>query len=63
MTPPEEDRVTVDEMVDDKWITHLGRPLFGTHYDSLVKVKAEQELMVLTKQKLLDGSITLDDDL
>ncbi|KAI0295042.1 hypothetical protein B0F90DRAFT_1820770 [Multifurca ochricompacta] len=63
MTPPEEDSVTVDDMVDDKWITHLGRPLFGTHYDSLVKVKAERELMVLTKQKLLDGSITLDEDL
>ncbi|KAI0295063.1 hypothetical protein B0F90DRAFT_1940148 [Multifurca ochricompacta] len=63
MTPPEEDSVTVDEMVDDRWITHLGRPLFGTHYDSLVKAKAERELMVLTKQKLLDGSITLDEDL
>ncbi|KAI0291241.1 hypothetical protein B0F90DRAFT_1824049 [Multifurca ochricompacta] len=53
MTPPEEDSVTEQN----------GYPLFGTHYDSLVKVKAERELMVLAKQKLLDGSITLDEDL
>ncbi|KIM51726.1 hypothetical protein SCLCIDRAFT_1224182 [Scleroderma citrinum Foug A] len=61
--PASEDTVMLDRVVEMDWISHLGRPLFGTRYDALSKDRRQPEVMVFAKQKLLGGSsITLQED-
>ncbi|KAI0245807.1 hypothetical protein BJV78DRAFT_1260011 [Lactifluus subvellereus] len=58
--PAREDTVTLDRVVQLDWISHLGRPLFGSHYDALGNNEAE--LMLFAKQKLLNGKSAIDMD-
>ncbi|KAF8331922.1 uncharacterized protein EI90DRAFT_3055888 [Cantharellus anzutake] len=55
--------VTIDRVVETDWISHLGRPLFGSYWDELpMQYKNEQMIMDYAKQKLLCGPTQLTDD-
>ncbi|KAI0255536.1 hypothetical protein BJV78DRAFT_1176571 [Lactifluus subvellereus] len=59
--PAMEDDIALSQVVQMDWIFHLGRPLFGSHYDALQKNRSEDEIMLFAKQKLLDGKSSLAD--
>ncbi|KAF8330456.1 uncharacterized protein EI90DRAFT_3060807 [Cantharellus anzutake] len=56
---PLKDTVTIHRVVETDWISHLGRPLFGSYWD-----KFPDELAILdsARQKLLNGPNELRDD-
>jgi len=50
----------MDSVVEIDWISHLGRPLFGSFWDNLPqRYKDESMIMDYVKQKLLDGPTEL----
>ncbi|KAH9954174.1 hypothetical protein BC827DRAFT_1244139 [Russula dissimulans] len=53
--PAEENTVTLDRVVQMDWISHLGRPLFGSYYDSLPSQGNEEPMLNFAKTKLLDN--------
>ncbi|KAF8311127.1 uncharacterized protein EI90DRAFT_3098004 [Cantharellus anzutake] len=57
--PALKDTVTIHRVVETDWISHLGRPLFGSYWD-----KFPDELAILdsARQKLLNGPNELRDD-
>ncbi|KAI0250558.1 hypothetical protein BJV78DRAFT_1218537 [Lactifluus subvellereus] len=59
--PAIEDNITLSRVVQMDWIAHLGRPLFGSHFDALPKNRSKGEIMLFAKQKLLDGKSSLAD--
>ncbi|KAF8491845.1 hypothetical protein F5888DRAFT_1892004 [Russula emetica] len=60
--PALEATITIDKAVAIDWISHLGRPLFGTYWDNLPQfLKEESTVMDYAKQKLLDGPNELRD--
>ncbi|KAI9512364.1 hypothetical protein F5148DRAFT_1008366 [Russula earlei] len=57
------DTRTIHDVVTTDWISHLGRPLFGSYLDSLPEdVKNEVRVIDYAKQKLLCGPTVLDDN-
>ncbi|KAN0114069.1 hypothetical protein V8E52_007045 [Russula decolorans] len=58
--PAPKDTVTINKVVGIKWMSHLGRPLFGSYLDKLAyDHKSDTEIMDYAKQKLLCGPIVL----
>ncbi|KIL59036.1 hypothetical protein M378DRAFT_284568 [Amanita muscaria Koide BX008] len=55
--PADEGQVLLEQVVELDWMSHLGRPLFGSYYDRL---KDEQAVLHFAKNKLLIGQSTLD---
>ncbi|KAI0299888.1 hypothetical protein BC826DRAFT_716613 [Russula brevipes] len=53
--------VTLDRVVELDWISHLGRPLFGSYYDVLREKGDENDVMIFAEQKLLNNKPILDD--
>ncbi|KAK2463892.1 hypothetical protein APHAL10511_004064 [Amanita phalloides] len=51
-----EGQVSLSDVVTMNWISHIGRPLFGTRYEAL---KADEDLMSFAKEKLLNGRFNL----
>ncbi|KAF8494140.1 hypothetical protein F5888DRAFT_1848288 [Russula emetica] len=48
--------ITIDKVVTIDWISHFGRPLFGSYWDNLPEVVQKQSVVMdYAKQKLLDG--------
>ncbi|KAF8264913.1 hypothetical protein EI94DRAFT_409046 [Lactarius quietus] len=65
--PAVEDTLTLNQVTEDKWIMHLGRPLFGSRYDAIVRNKLchsnpYHTPLRLAKKKLLDGPTKLNDE-
>ncbi|KAH9979127.1 hypothetical protein BJV74DRAFT_798332, partial [Russula compacta] len=58
--PARESTITLDRVVHMDWISHLGRPLFGSRYDA--SGGDVSDLMHFATQKLLDGKSTIDDN-
>ncbi|KAI9455049.1 hypothetical protein F5148DRAFT_401100 [Russula earlei] len=57
------DTRTIHDVVTTDWISHLGRPLFGSYLDSLPEdVRNEVRVIDYAKQKLLCGPTVLDDN-
>ncbi|KAI9507727.1 hypothetical protein F5148DRAFT_1376382 [Russula earlei] len=55
--------VTIDRVVGIDWISHLGRPLFGSFWDKLPPhLKEESVIMDYARTKLLNGPNELRDD-
>ncbi|KAH9953569.1 hypothetical protein BC827DRAFT_1379867 [Russula dissimulans] len=61
--PAGENTVTLNRVVQMDWISHLGRPLFGSYHDGLLsQANAKEEPMLnFAKTKLLDNRSTLTD--
>ncbi|KAH9991142.1 hypothetical protein BJV77DRAFT_1068477 [Russula vinacea] len=54
--------VTLDRVVQTDWISHLGRPLFGSRWDAMVHDPSSERnnpIIDFAKQKLLDGKTDL----
>ncbi|KAF8260133.1 hypothetical protein EI94DRAFT_1812105 [Lactarius quietus] len=66
--PALENTVTLKEVTEDRWLSHLGRPLFGSCYDAIAEIERHRrdgdppapDLMKMAKSKLLDGTDKLD---
>jgi len=58
--PALKNTITMDNVVNIDWISHLGRPLFGCYWDNLPQHrKSELTIMDYVKQKLLNGPTVL----
>ncbi|KAF8333428.1 uncharacterized protein EI90DRAFT_3051997, partial [Cantharellus anzutake] len=61
--PALKNTVTINRVVETSWISHLGRPLFGSYWDQLPQWrKHEIVVMDYAKQKLLNGPSELRDN-
>ncbi|KAI9434407.1 hypothetical protein F5148DRAFT_998459 [Russula earlei] len=59
--PALKDTVTIHKVVKIDWISHLGRPLFGSYWD-YSEYRNEVGIMDYAKQKLLCGPTVLEDN-
>ncbi|KAK2463837.1 hypothetical protein APHAL10511_004142 [Amanita phalloides] len=50
--------VNLDQVVQMDWISHLGRPLFGTRYDDLPSYINDVHVMAFAKEILLCGEVS-----
>ncbi|KAH9962325.1 hypothetical protein BJV74DRAFT_954499 [Russula compacta] len=57
--PARESTITLDRVVKMDWMSHLGRPLFGSRYDA--SGRDDVDLMDFATYKLLNGN-TIDDN-
>ncbi|KAM6503962.1 hypothetical protein JOM56_000905 [Amanita muscaria] len=55
--PADEGHIFLEQVVELDWMSHLGRPLFGSYYD---KIKDGRAVLDFAKNKLLNGQSTLD---
>ncbi|KAF8495544.1 hypothetical protein F5888DRAFT_1711816 [Russula emetica] len=53
--PANEGSMTLNQVTQMDWIAHLGRPLFGSHFDGLSEESQEEDILRFAKQKLLNG--------
>ncbi|KAI0291191.1 hypothetical protein B0F90DRAFT_1824119 [Multifurca ochricompacta] len=51
----EEGIVTLSTVTEDRWICHLGRPLFAAHYDAAKDLNIHWDPISFAKRKLLDS--------
>ncbi|KAI0260658.1 hypothetical protein BC834DRAFT_1044451 [Gloeopeniophorella convolvens] len=56
MYPAVEGKITLKRVASDDWICHLGRPLFGSLYDSAKNSGERVNIHHLAERKLLGGS-------